>query len=92
MFFSKHVILCYSVFLLHLHLYYFCLADSAFSTGSEEMCNLKDEFEELNTVRKCKRKHFSCDFGEIHTPPKRISPFLNSPKEKKEERRRILKV
>ena len=82
----------FSVFLSHLHLYYFCLADSAFVAGSVEMCNLKDEFKELHTVRKCKRKLFSCDFGEIHNPPKRISPFLNTPKEKKEERRRILKV
>ena len=31
-------------------------------------------------------------FSDIFVPPKRISPFLNTPKEKKEERRRILKM
>ena len=65
---------------------------SVLQIGSEEMCYLKEEFEEPNTVRECKRKRFRCDFGEIYRPPKRLSPFLNTPKEKKEERKKILKI
>lgn len=38
-----------------------------------------------------KRKHDEV-FCDIYVPPKRISPFLNTPKEKKEERRKILKM
>lgn len=39
-----------------------------------------------------KRKASECDFDEIFIPPKRISPFLNTPKERKEERRKVIKI
>lgn len=56
------------------------------------MCNLSDEFEELSASRGCKRKLTNCDLDDIYIPPKRISPFLNTPKEKKDERKKILKL
>ncbi|KAJ8308066.1 hypothetical protein KUTeg_012940 [Tegillarca granosa] len=41
-----------------------------------------------------KRKLDNNDFDELldRLPPKRISPFLNTPKERKEERRKVLKM
>ena len=57
------------------------------------MCHLTEEFEEPCGVKHaCKRKYFGCDNGKIYTPPKRITPFSNTPKERKDERRKILKL
>ena len=56
------------------------------------MCNLDEGARKLNVVRVCKRKLFSCDNGEIYIPTKRISPSSNTPKEKKDERKHLLKL
>ena len=56
------------------------------------MCNLDEGARELNVVRVCKRKLFSCDNGEVYIPSKRISPLSNTPKEKKDERKHLLKL
>ena len=55
--------------------------------GSEEMCNLNDEFEELNTVRECKR-NFSAATSEIYTDHRnefRLS--LTHPKKRKKKKK-----
>ena len=41
---------------------------------------------------KRKVSEIECDFEEILRPPKRISPFFNTPKERKDEKRKILKL
>lgn len=41
---------------------------------------------------KRKVSEIECDFEEILRPPKRISPFFNTPKERKDEKRKILKM
>ena len=66
----------------------FVVCFSVLQRGTEAMSNLKEDFEEPNIVREYKRKLFSCNFGEIYQPPKRISPFLYTPKEKNEEKKK----
>ena len=48
--------------------------------------------ENQSSKRGVKRKTDVSDLDDIFIPPKRISPFLNTPKEKKEEKRKILKI
>lgn len=59
------------------------------------MCNqsgpTRGPLETVQEKQGLKRKHDDL-FCDIYVPPKRISPFLNTPKEKKEERRKILKM
>ena len=53
------------------------------------------DVENFNDTRKgVKRKasEIDCDFEEILRPPKRISPFFNTPKERKDEKKKILKL
>ena len=44
------------------------------------------------TSKGLKRKADIADLDEIFIPPKRISPFLNTPKERKDEKRKILRI
>ena len=97
----KRILLVKSIFVLVKHFYsdisiyvylsasiVFVVCFSVLQRGTEAMCNLKEEFEEPNIVRECKRNLFSCNFGEIYQPPKRISPFRYTPKEKNEEKKK----
>lgn len=43
-------------------------------------------------ARELKRKRSECDDDDIFIPPKRISPFLNTPKEKKDTKKKILNI
>ena len=59
------------------------------------MCNLTEEAEkDITTVsaKRLKRKAAYHNFEEIFLPPKRVSPFLNTPTERNEERKKILKI
>lgn len=59
---------------------------------SHEMCNQKRQTDVKPSPKGVKRKAAECDFDEIFIPPKRISPFLNTPKERKDERRKLIKI
>lgn len=48
--------------------------------------------ENIPSARELKRKRSECDDDDIFIPPKRISPFLNTPKEKKDTKKRILNI
>ena len=58
------------------------------------MCNQGNSDDDINkSLRKGKKRKAEFEeFDEIFVPPKRISPFLNTPKEKKEERKKVLKI
>lgn len=65
------------------------LSASVFSGSRSMMCNKTD----IECPRPgSKRKLEGEEFEEIYVPPKRISPFLNTPKERKDERKRVLKI
>ena len=68
-----------------------------FSTGSleednKEMCNLFDLTDAYPPPRGLKRKSISCEFEDTCFPKKRISPFMNTPMEKKDLKKKILKL
>ena len=71
---------------------YFSIYRRRVTQKVETMCNLTDLTEESIGTRGVKRKSMVCDFDEIFIPPKRVSPFLNTPKEKKDLKKRILKI
>lgn len=59
-----------------------------------EMCNKTDvDLEQRGTTHQGhKRKAEEAQINETYIPSKRISPFLNTPKERKDERKKVLKI
>ena len=51
-----------------------------------------ENFNDYKKGMKRKASEIDCDFEEILRPPKRISPFFNTPKERKDEKKKILKL
>ena len=56
------------------------------------MCNLNGPIEDFTSARELKRKRPIYDLGDIIIPPKRISPFLNTPKENRETAKKVLNI
>ncbi|KAK3591586.1 hypothetical protein CHS0354_013753 [Potamilus streckersoni] len=70
--------------------------DKPIKDKQANMCNInKDNNDSIDVCQKqgAKRK-LDCDSDDNtnYIPPKRISPFLNTPKERKEERKKILRM
>ena len=81
---------------VHLSIQYdynaFCSVSEASSNAVQTMCNLTDQMEEGCGTKGLKRKSTPCYLDEIFIPKKRLSPLLNTPKEKKELKKKILKL
>ncbi|XP_045178171.2 uncharacterized protein LOC123538267 [Mercenaria mercenaria] len=57
-----------------------------------DMCKKADVFPDHIKNYGVKRKAEIRESEEVYIPPKRVSPFLNTPKERKDERKKILKI
>lgn len=80
-------------FILHTCLLSYLGVVSGVLFGQESQTGNQNFDDRFGGTRKgVKRRASECDFEEIMVPPKRISPFFNTPKERKEERRKILKI
>ncbi|XP_045178163.2 uncharacterized protein LOC123538247 [Mercenaria mercenaria] len=63
-------------------------------TNLSDMCNKTDVLPDHTKIRnhRVKRKAEMKETEATCIPPKRVSPFLNTPKERKDERKKILKI
>ncbi|XP_045178201.2 uncharacterized protein LOC123538295 [Mercenaria mercenaria] len=59
-----------------------------------EMCNETEVEPDHTNIKKhgVKRKAGNTESEEVYIPSKRVSPFLNTPKERKDKRKKILKI